>query len=999
MAAIFLSPTPPESAARLFAEEPTARGGVLEGFAVLIVRLRIGEAVLGIFKAGALEKSAAVFVPPRPPAPRRFAEGVVGTTQASYAGPWLRWQAWGPRRRKLVVVIDNAVTVEEYEEFFGGAIPPAGYGTKAEAPIDHYADEHEAAPASTSATILASLPLLSTSQPLPVSASASASVSASVSPSTSAGPEIEEPFAAHYVTKEWMIETLALGKKGQRCVADFEAFAWDAPHRESSFGRRGDDAGEEADPASSAAELTDILSVENIPKPPRREDVDDNFKRSMDWVRANGANSIEEMLNKGDEHSRRGFSGQFLATPYSREQLVCGINGSNLTLLKLFPFLEVVIPLVPSDAIEKIDITAHKNLNRWLCTRPPLDPEDRHYALARENLPAHGIYNLGEGSPKALFLDEECMKPFGNLNGGFGSRRNLPSPSPMELGCCVFRSFVPPAVSAPGRQSAATLPPSSSSSSPSSVACVEPRAKILALDIDGTLIKNKGDGAHAQTASDFVEAFEGAFSKVRDFHRAGFKIVLFTNQNGIHSGMTHGGVVLNRLDNVLAQLGVPAQLFMAPNVGNYRKPRAGMFLLFAARCNGGVAVDFCDSLFVGDMAGRPRDRSDSDLNFARISGLRFKTPEEFFASADASFSAALSSLGKVRDVNYNKDITSLLVRLLPLYRARNARPMNGKRGDASDFQRREALTKAVGIISRLPFRVDTEEKAAALRALPWIGKKTVEKIVEIVTTGSLQRLVTLQRDVRLEIQMQLIKCPHIGPSTARRLRRDHHIMSIEDVKRRQDELLEKGAIVLSAVKHLPYLGDLKKRIPRAESERVLAAMTEIIEDKCPGVRFHLLMGGSFRRGSPDTSDFDCVLSPENVGIFAVLGPLYREMRHRKWIAEDISDPQRIIDGERVARDGDGEGGGRDDDEGGGDDCTDNEAPVAAAPVAGPKRPKRRGRWGSSKGGKGSASAQTDSIVPETSTSTLYMGIMRHELTGGLARRIDIRAVDWKHRPG
>ena len=68
----------------------------------------------------------------------------------------------------------------------------------------------------------------------------------------------------------------------------------------------------------------------------------------------------------------------------------------------------------------------------------------------------------------------------------------------------------------------------------------------------------------------------------------------------------------------------------------FRKPCTGMYNHFYNNINGGLLVNYNDSFFCGDAAGRPKtaskakDFSADDLKFAHNVGLKFFTPEELF---------------------------------------------------------------------------------------------------------------------------------------------------------------------------------------------------------------------------------------------------------------------------------------------------------------------------------------------------------------------------------
>jgi bifunctional polynucleotide phosphatase/kinase len=126
---------------------------------------------------------------------------------------------------------------------------------------------------------------------------------------------------------------------------------------------------------------------------------------------------------------------------------------------------------------------------------------------------------------------------------------------------------------------------------------------------------------------------------VRSVHARGHAVVIFSNQGGVKGALDgkRADVVRRRVDALARDLGVPVHFFCGTQKGaekdpfGYRKPRTGAWRHFETKCNGGVSIDLETSYYVGDAAGRPGDHSDSDAAFARNVGVRFFTPEAFFA--------------------------------------------------------------------------------------------------------------------------------------------------------------------------------------------------------------------------------------------------------------------------------------------------------------------------------------------------------------------------------
>lgn len=168
-----------------------------------------------------------------------------------------------------------------------------------------------------------------------------------------------------------------------------------------------------------------------------------------------------------------------------------------------------------------------------------------------------------------------------------------------------------------------------------------PNAKVAAFDLDDTLQKTRSGrpGYAVSDLDDFVFWSDRVADALRSVHARGHAVVIFSNQGGVKGALDgkRADVVRRRVDALATALDVPLHFFCGTQKGaekdprGYRKPQTGAWRYFEKHCNGGVAVDLSASYYVGDAAGRPRDHSDSDAAFARNVGVRFFTPEAYFA--------------------------------------------------------------------------------------------------------------------------------------------------------------------------------------------------------------------------------------------------------------------------------------------------------------------------------------------------------------------------------
>ncbi|PAV56290.1 hypothetical protein WR25_15714 [Diploscapter pachys] len=165
---------------------------------------------------------------------------------------------------------------------------------------------------------------------------------------------------------------------------------------------------------------------------------------------------------------------------------------------------------------------------------------------------------------------------------------------------------------------------------------VEPSEKIAAFDMDGTLICTKSGYVHPKDTTDWKILFDCIPGMLKEMHKNGSKVVIFTNQKGIQVGKVDKQGFKRKIESIVAKIGAPVQVFIAISDGKHRKPCTGMWNEME-RKNGNLEIDKNASIFVGDAAGRikttkrpKKDFSSADRHFAANIGVKFQTPEQFF---------------------------------------------------------------------------------------------------------------------------------------------------------------------------------------------------------------------------------------------------------------------------------------------------------------------------------------------------------------------------------
>jgi len=171
-------------------------------------------------------------------------------------------------------------------------------------------------------------------------------------------------------------------------------------------------------------------------------------------------------------------------------------------------------------------------------------------------------------------------------------------------------------------------------------------ARVAAFDIDGTIICTKSGRVFPIDENDWQLLSAAVPVKLKQLLVDGYRLVLVTNQAGIATGKTTVEKFQTKMNNLLARLGVKADIYCsASDTGYYRKPRPGMWeSLEAAARRAGCPVQRSASFYCGDAAGRQagwlqgkkKDFSCSDRLFALNLDLAFHTPEEFFYDHKAS---------------------------------------------------------------------------------------------------------------------------------------------------------------------------------------------------------------------------------------------------------------------------------------------------------------------------------------------------------------------------
>jgi DNA polymerase/3'-5' exonuclease PolX len=134
-----------------------------------------------------------------------------------------------------------------------------------------------------------------------------------------------------------------------------------------------------------------------------------------------------------------------------------------------------------------------------------------------------------------------------------------------------------------------------------------------------------------------------------------------------------------------------------------------------------------------------------------------------------------------------------------------------------------------------------------------VGKGIYDRIKEIIDTGELKSAEEIKKDSKVDIITEFMNIYGIGPVKANDLYNKQKIHTIEELKEKQDKLLNDKQKI-----GLKYYEDIKERIPRNEMLK-----HEKFIKKFVATNMNATIVGSFRREKQDSGDIDVLISYGN----------------------------------------------------------------------------------------------------------------------------------------
>ena len=138
-------------------------------------------------------------------------------------------------------------------------------------------------------------------------------------------------------------------------------------------------------------------------------------------------------------------------------------------------------------------------------------------------------------------------------------------------------------------------------------------------------------------------------------------------------------------------------------------------------------------------------------------------------------------------------------------------------------------------------------------------KKTIEKIKEIIETGTLSTIEGLAFNTHIQALKYLTKVYGIGPKNATKLYKEHGCFRVDHLK---DAVAQDPSILNNKQKiGLQYFDDLEKKIPRREIDTYKKILNDIVNEMKqtnPSINFSI--NGSYRRGKSESGDIDVLIT-------------------------------------------------------------------------------------------------------------------------------------------
>jgi DNA polymerase/3'-5' exonuclease PolX len=160
-------------------------------------------------------------------------------------------------------------------------------------------------------------------------------------------------------------------------------------------------------------------------------------------------------------------------------------------------------------------------------------------------------------------------------------------------------------------------------------------------------------------------------------------------------------------------------------------------------------------------------------------------------------------------------------------------------------------------LKMLPFKVTRIEQ---LNNLPGIGRKTKEKIDELLRTGQIARVKNLEKQGFIKSLEEFENIYGVGTTKAEQFYK-RGMRNIQDVKRyaeQHPDFFSREQLI-----GIKYYDDLMQTIPSGEIEMIGSYVQRCFKELEP--MSQMVITGSYRRGRPESGDIDIVVKTYEIG--------------------------------------------------------------------------------------------------------------------------------------
>lgn len=188
-----------------------------------------------------------------------------------------------------------------------------------------------------------------------------------------------------------------------------------------------------------------------------------------------------------------------------------------------------------------------------------------------------------------------------------------------------------------------------------------------------------------------------------------------------------------------------------------------------------------------------------------------------------------------------------------------------KEGDASAAKKMNfkiiSYRKSITAFKQIGFEITS---GSQLKDVKNIGKSTIEKVDEILTTGTCSAIKISEKDhIKMAVLKDLQRITGVGPAKAEKLYGENKY-TLNDLLNMQNKSPNKLKTILThhQLLGLKYLHDLEQRIPRSEIIQIEKFMRKYLARVDSGLK--MIVCGSFRRKATSSGDIDVLIYHEDL---------------------------------------------------------------------------------------------------------------------------------------